>query len=426
MYPARLAAAYAAFAAENDRPPEPGSERDELRWRVAEEILTEKADGHAPQAGDTAHYLATRGAEKRAAVAGYDLVFTPVKSVSTLWALADAGTREQIGRAHTAAWRTALEWVQSEAALTRVGAGGVGQIDTKGLVAAAFDHLDSRTGDPNLHTHVAVSTKVQGSDGQWRSLDGRVLHALGVAASERYNTLIEEELRTRLGVRFVEEGREGKRPVREIAGVDRDVRAAFSQRRNQVEENYRTLLAEYRTQHGREAPRAVQFKLAQQATLATRQDKEHAVGLAERLPQWRATAQRVLGERESVEQMVARALAGDLATLDPTQVEERSETADELAAQVLAGLGETRSTWNRWNLQAEAERVVRSSRRVARPGWDLSVRALVAAVVDRALASSIALTPAELNHSDSPRTSPAPGGGSAPESGPRAQGRRPR
>ena len=107
-----------------------------------------------------------------------------------------------------------------EAALTRTGKAGIAQVDTNGLVAAAFDHPDSRTGDPNLHTHVAVSAKVQGLDGAWRALDMRVLHAMAVAASETYNTAVEDELRTRLGVRFVERaaGR-GKRPVREIDGI---------------------------------------------------------------------------------------------------------------------------------------------------------------------------------------------------------------
>src|SRR5665811_190756 len=106
------------------------------------------------------------------------------------------------------------------------------RIDTHGLVAAVFDHPDSRTGDPNLHTHVAVSAKVQGVDGAWRSLDMRVLHAMAVSASETYNTGIEDELRTRLGVEFVElEGGRGRRPVREIAGIPDALLKAFSSRR---------------------------------------------------------------------------------------------------------------------------------------------------------------------------------------------------
>lgn len=407
VFPRRLAGAYKAFAAEHDRVPETGRERDALRWQTALEILSDNPESRVPARADIAHYLATRGADQRKPVAGYDLVFTPVKSVSTLWGLSDDATRETITTVHREAWSEALAWVQSEAALTRVGAGGAAQIETNGLIATAFDHLDSRTGDPNLHTHVAVSTKVQGIDGKWRSLDGRVLHALGVAASERYNTAIETKMRDRLGVRFVPEGRPGKRPVREVAGVSAEVRGAFSQRRGQVEAEYTKLLAEYRREHGREAPRAVQFKLAQQATLATRQAKTESAGLRERLPQWRATAAAVLGGERRVERMIRHALAG-APEVDQEQSAQRPpapvETMPDLAETVLARLGEKRSTWNAFHVSAEASRVVRGSQwaQQAPPGTDVAT--FIEEVSQRALATSLALTPEELNPAEGAMT----------------------
>ncbi len=48
-----------------------------------------------------------------------------------------------------------------------------GSCTANALIAAAFDHYDSRSRDPNLHTHVAVRAKVQGTDGRWLSLDAR-------------------------------------------------------------------------------------------------------------------------------------------------------------------------------------------------------------------------------------------------------------
>ncbi len=65
-----------------------------------------------------------------------------------------------------------------------------------------FTHRDSRAGDPDLHTHVAVANKVQTRDGRWLSIDGRVLFKVNVAASEIYNTALEQHLRDTLGVRF--------------------------------------------------------------------------------------------------------------------------------------------------------------------------------------------------------------------------------
>jgi conjugative relaxase-like TrwC/TraI family protein len=59
----------------------------------------------------------------------------------------------------------------------------------RGLVAAAFTHRDSRAGDPDLHTHVAVANKVQTLDGRWLSIDGRVLFKANVAASDLQHRL---------------------------------------------------------------------------------------------------------------------------------------------------------------------------------------------------------------------------------------------
>ena len=105
-----------------------------------------------------------------------------------------------------------------------MGADGVAQVDTTGLIAAAFDHRDSRAGDPNLHTHVAVSNKVHAiaADGipRWLALDGTPLHRAAVAASELYNTRLEAHLIATLGVRFADAPTPArKRPVREIDGI---------------------------------------------------------------------------------------------------------------------------------------------------------------------------------------------------------------
>src|SRR5699024_8084266 len=157
-YANTLSSLIGQFKADNDRDPRPGAERDALRWQAARLTLAQTSDATVSDAR-VAQLLAQVGREKRHAVAGFDLVFTPVKSVSTLWALADDDVRRQIAEAHRAAWREAFSWVEKEAGLTRLGAAGAKQVNTHGLMAAAFDHLDSRAGDPNLHTHLAVSNR---------------------------------------------------------------------------------------------------------------------------------------------------------------------------------------------------------------------------------------------------------------------------
>lgn len=383
-----LRAQHEQFRAEHDRDPGPGAEREDLRRAAARELLT--AAGAAARPEDVGRYLATRGKVQRQPVAGYDLVFTPVKSVSVLWGLADAQVREQVQAAHEDAWRGSLAWLESQAALTRVGAGGVAQVDTRGFVATAFDHFDSRSGDPNLHTHVAVSNKVLGLDGKWRSLDGRVIHALGVAASERYNTLIETGLRERLGVQFTERagGRKDRRPVREVDGIPTELAAEFSRRRESIEAVYKELVGQYRARHGHEPPRPVQHKLAQQATLATRAGKEAGVSQEVRRAQWMPRAAAVLGSPEAVQ----RTITGSLNR--PPRLAEPMPSHGELVEEVLTALMTSRATWKHQHVLAEAQRVSRRYVDHVGPG---GVQALAELLTDKTLTASIPLTPPEPN-----------------------------
>lgn len=136
----------------------------------------------------------------RAAVAGFDLTFTMPKSASVLWALGDESTQVAVVDAHREAVTAVLELIEKRFLHTRVGAQGCAQVATGGMIAAAFDHWDTRTGDPNLHTHVVIANKVQGPDGKWRSVDSRALHHAAVSCSEIYDDLLADALATRLPV----------------------------------------------------------------------------------------------------------------------------------------------------------------------------------------------------------------------------------
>ena len=124
-----------------------------------------------------------------------------------------------------------------------------------------------------------------------------MLFAAAVSVSERYNTRIEDELRQRLNVQFVERpgGRDGRRPVREIAGMPAPLLEAFSKRRTGIEEQYQDLLRDYRDRHGREPAGTTRHALYQQATLSNRPDKQHGRSLQQMLTTWHTEAARVLG-----------------------------------------------------------------------------------------------------------------------------------
>ena len=352
--------------------------------RVRERVASFQAQtGRPPSAAEHNQISAEEARRVRRPVAGFDLVFTPVKSASLLWGLGGPEVRAAVEDAHHEAVASTIGWIEQHAAFTRTGTDGVAQIDTTGLVCAAFDHRESRTGDPDLHTHVAVSNKVCGVDGRWRALDARGLHALGVAASERYNTRFEDALALRLGVEFVERpgGARGKRPIREIDGVPLALIKHFSKRRAAIEDRYAELAADYRREHSREPDRSTQLRLAQAATLQTREGKEPGRRLADQVSDWTEQATDVVG-RHGLEEMLSSAVGRRAGSASPT-----GDDVDRLARQVLATVSEQRSTWTRWNLYAEAERLLRPLRLTDRAARDQ----LTDAVIGRAASPSLSI-----------------------------------
>jgi hypothetical protein len=255
-----------------------------------------------------------------------------------------------------------LAWIEQHAAFTRIGRGGRFQVDTHGLIAAAFDHFESRAGDPDLHTHVAIANKVRArldrADGEprWLALDGKALFAIGVAASERYNTRLEDQLRARLPVRFEPrlDGRHA-RPVRELAGIPLQLVDHFSTRRRDITSALAELEQRYRTAHGREPSRAQRLRLAQEATLASRGTKPDPAPLASLRQRWWDEARQCIGAGATTHaaQAAVRQPLGTTLAAAPTEVASFADA-------VLSALRETRSSWSCWNLLAEIERQTRS------------------------------------------------------------------
>ncbi len=158
-----------------------------------------------------------------------------MKSVATLWALADPATRQAVHAARAAAVGQAMDFLQGQALFTRTGVDGCRQESTRGELAAAFDHWDSRAGDPDLHTHVVLANRVQGIDGAWRSVDSRALHHAVVGVSEVYEAFLVDEIARLLPVTGGWRGRGARRsPASELAGVDDEVLTTFSQRSGQT------------------------------------------------------------------------------------------------------------------------------------------------------------------------------------------------
>ena len=188
--------------------------------------------------------MAHRNGEEsqRYAIAGFDLTFSVPKSVSTLWALAPQAVQHQVLAAHHEAVNDVLVWLEDAAVQTRVGRGGVAHVGTTGAIAAAFDHWESRSHDPQLHTHVVIANRVQRvTDGAWATLDSRTLYRATVAASEHYNGLLFDRLQDKLGAipGFRTPTGHDRNPRHELVGVDDALIKEFSNRSHAINDEDR-------------------------------------------------------------------------------------------------------------------------------------------------------------------------------------------
>jgi conjugative relaxase-like TrwC/TraI family protein len=333
--------------------------RAQVRTEVAREFFRSEHGRDPIDAREIAATIARESRPRTQTVAGYDLTFSPVKSVSTLWAVADLHLAAQIEEAHQTAVQDALNFIERHALFTRQGRNGVRQVNVTGLVAAAFTHRDSRAGDPDLHTHVAVANKVQTLDGRWLSIDGRVLFKATVAASETYNTALEHHLRDTLGIRFAERGDTDPRlrPIREIVGVDPALNRRWSARRAGIESRRGELATQFQRDHGRPPTPVEMLHLAQQATLETRNAKHEPRTLTEQRITWHHEAAQVLGGPQSVRAMVQAALHPSSTSSPRIDAAWVAAAAD----RVLTAMEEHRSTWQIWHVRAEAQRQIRAA-----------------------------------------------------------------
>ncbi|MET0714338.1 MAG: MobF family relaxase [Mycetocola sp.] len=328
------------------------------------------------------------------AVVAYDFTFSIPKSASVLWGIADATTQARIAEAHHSAVAEVIAYMEREVAATRTGVsasdGAIAQVDVKGLVATAFDHFDSRAGDPHLHTHVVISNKVQTVlDGKWRSLDGRPMHAAVVALSELHECLFADALTRSLAVRWEtrERGRD-RHPAWAIGLVPEALIAEFSTRSKHIDVETDALIEAYVGTHGRRPNPVTIMKLRAQATLSTRPAKE-VLSLTDLTAQWRDRAERVSGPgvMASVQVLTQNPPAPALSANDFPL-----ETIATLGLRVMAAVSERRATWRHWNLAAEAARQTMRFRFASASDRE----GVLKLVVDAAESASLRITPPEL------------------------------
>ncbi|MGE4164011.1 MAG: MobF family relaxase [Vicinamibacterales bacterium] len=278
-------------------------------------------------------------------VRGYDVTFSAPKSVSLLAALGDPAVQAEVHAAHDAAVDAVLGYIERHA-LTRFRVDGeVVSVDAEGIVAGVFRQHVSRELDPQLHTHAVIANRVLSPDGRWLALDARPLMKDQTMLSALYHAGLRAELTSRLGVGWgeVDNG------IAELAGVEREVLDAFSQRSSQVTSRLAVKLARFRETMDREPTGRERWRLEREAAVDSRRCKPAAIDAAALQQRWQAQLGELGLDRQTlVDETVGRVLEPAM-TLDVDPWGGPAEAA-------LSVLTESRSTWRRPDVLREFAR----------------------------------------------------------------------
>jgi conjugative relaxase-like TrwC/TraI family protein len=371
--------------------------------------ITGKVLGRAP----AMFAPAPQGGRRPAALSGFDLTFSPSKSVSVAWALADPATREVIYRSHQEAIAYVIAYAEREVFHSRSGVGGCVEEDIVGVVAASYTHFDSRDGDPQLHDHVVVLNRAQSlTDAKWRTLDSRGLFKSAVLLSEMHQVVLSSILTDQLGWGWEAHRRQRGEfvPHRapgagadltfsadarhvaekwEVAGVAAELLAAFSQRTAALVARKDELVADFVTTTGRQPTNVEVLNLRQRATLETRHAKQGHT-LTQLTTGWARRAKPFL--TMAPESWVDQLSHEDLPVVHSDDFAD--EILADLATSALLTVAEKRPTFSRANLLSEIYRQVGGVPfATPRDAVETAQRAVVMAVSDALL-----LTAPELHH----------------------------
>ena len=95
--------------------------------------LRDLLEGGDPSSGEVLRQSSVR-------VTGWDVTYSPPKSVSVLHAAGDTRVAAETLAGHRAAVRSALGWLESDACWTRRGAGGARRLVGEGFVGVKYVH----------------------------------------------------------------------------------------------------------------------------------------------------------------------------------------------------------------------------------------------------------------------------------------------
>ncbi|WP_423982781.1 MobF family relaxase [Ilumatobacter sp.] len=265
------------------------------------------------------------------AVGGFDATFSAPKSLSIWWGLTGD---ERLAECHDIAVRAAASAIEQYGSTTRIRSNGRRMhVDTNGLTMAVFRQSTSRADDPQLHSHVIISSKVRTPDGRWYALDARVLKKHQRIFGGLYQSVLRAELTKRFGVAFddIDNG------LAEIAGVPVELIAQVSKRAADIDIEMDQRVGTFIDEIGREPTRFERAAIEREVSRDTRAPKTGR-SPADLRARWIAEAAALGIDVQSLTASIAAA-ARNAPKHHPVSVES-----------VLAELAEHRSVWHRLDI----------------------------------------------------------------------------
>lgn len=296
------------------------------------------------------------------AVAGFDATLSAPKSSSVLWALTGD---DRLLECHDVAVRAVVDALERWAATTRVRSnGGRLHLDTPGLSVAGFRQTTSRLDDPQIHTHLVVSAKVQTADGRWMALDARVLKQHQRSFGGLYQSVLRSELTAKFGVGWeaIVNGQA------EITGLDPELLAAFSKRAAQVDVETDARIEDFEARERRAPSRFERAAIEREAAADTRVKKTGTAAVELRRV-WRREAADLGYTPRSVIDAVN--IAGRT----------RPEPAKTTVAEIVTALSDRKSVWHDLDVLREITDRLQPRNGISGERW--------AGVLDRALGQVI-------------------------------------
>jgi conjugative relaxase-like TrwC/TraI family protein len=170
--------------------------------------------------------LGERGVE---AFTGWDMTFSPPKSVSILWAAATDASRRAIEQAVWESVRYSIGFLEESCRLGRSGSGGA-ELEKAGLVVGAVMHTSNRNQEPFLHVHAIAANAAYRDSGRFTALFSRGLYQAKMACGAMFRCALAERLHA-LGIEL----REGRSRTFEVAGISDELNRRFSSRAAEIQ-----------------------------------------------------------------------------------------------------------------------------------------------------------------------------------------------